>query len=120
MIPGNFRYIFFDADDTLWRNEEFFRAAEDRFAELLSSFAGKEHVKETLAEKQEENIPVFGYGSKTFLLSMRKRAMTTRMIASPLRKRRTDEDDATEAAMASTAATAARNTESASEPFRPE
>lgn len=70
MIPCNFRYIFFDADDTLWRNEEFFRAAEDRFAELLSSFAGKEHVKETLAEKQEENIPVFGYGSKTFLLSM--------------------------------------------------
>ena len=55
-----------------------------------------------------------------FLLSMRKRAMTTRTIASPLRKRRTDEDDATEAAMASTAATAARKTESASEPFRPE
>lgn len=70
MIPGNFRYIFFDADDTLWKNEEFFREAERKFARLLSSFAEEEQTVDIVTRKQEENIPVFGYGSKTFLLSM--------------------------------------------------
>ena len=70
MIPGHFRYIFFDADDTLWRNEEFFREAERKFAHRLSQFADEEYVVEVVTRKQEENIPVFGYGSKTFMLSM--------------------------------------------------
>lgn len=70
MIPVNFRYIFFDADDTLWKNEEFFREAERKFAHLLSSFAEEEQIVDIVTRKQEENIPVFGYGSKTFLLSM--------------------------------------------------
>lgn len=70
MLPGNFRYIFFDADDTLWQNEEFFREAERRFARLLSGFADEDRIVEVVTRKQEENIPVFGYGSKTFLLSM--------------------------------------------------
>ena len=28
--------IGFDADDTLWHNERFFRMTQDRFAELLA------------------------------------------------------------------------------------
>ena len=70
MIKGNFRYIFFDADDTLWQNEEYFREAEYRFAELLSAYGGKEDLINILTEKQEDNIPPFGYGSKTFMISM--------------------------------------------------
>lgn len=70
MIPGHFRYVFFDADDTLWRNEEFFREAESRFARLLSPFAGREQVVDIVTRNQEKNIPVFGYGSKTFMIGM--------------------------------------------------
>lgn len=70
MIKGNFRYIFFDADDTLWQNEEYFREAEYRFAELLSAYGSKEDLINILTEKQEDNIPPFGYGSKTFMISM--------------------------------------------------
>lgn len=69
-LKGRFRYVFFDADDTLWENESYFREAEHRFAMLLSAYAPAEKIAACLAEKQEENIPVFGYGSKTYLLGM--------------------------------------------------
>ncbi len=70
MIKGNFRYIFFDADDTLWQNEEYFREAERRFAGLLEGYGTPESITGNLTEKQEANIPLFGYGSKTFMISM--------------------------------------------------
>lgn len=69
-LKGKFRYIFFDADDTLWENERFFRAAEDQFAALLSEYTSPEGVQQMLWQKQEENIPLFGYGSKTYMIGM--------------------------------------------------
>lgn len=69
-VKGRFRYVFFDADDTLWENESHFREAEHRFALLLSAYAPENQIVELLTQKQEENIPVFGYGSKTFLIGM--------------------------------------------------
>ena len=36
-LKGKFTHIFFDADDTMWENEQFFRNAEVKFAELLGS-----------------------------------------------------------------------------------
>lgn len=62
--------IFIDADDTLWENEGDFRRAEDRFAEMLAPVADVEEVRRMLWSKQEENIPNFGYGSKTYLIGM--------------------------------------------------
>jgi len=69
-LKGKFRYIFFDADDTLWENERFFRAAEDQFAALLSDYTSPEGVQQMLWQKQEDNIPLFGYGSKTYMIGM--------------------------------------------------
>ena len=69
-LKGKFKTIFFDADDTLWENEQYFRAAEDKFAELLKDYIGPEGVQQMLWAKQEENIPLFGYGSKTYLIGM--------------------------------------------------
>lgn len=69
-LKGRFKYIFFDADDTLWENERHFRAAEDKFAALLSDYTSPEGVQELLWRKQEDNIPLFGYGSKTYMLGM--------------------------------------------------
>ncbi len=74
-LRGRFRYIFFDADDTLWENEQFFRTAEDKFAALLSDYTTPEGVQQMLWEKQEENIPLFGYGSKTYMLGMTDAAL---------------------------------------------
>lgn len=69
-LKGKFRYVFFDADDTLWENESYFREAERRFALLLSPYAPEADITGMLAQKQEENIPIFGYGSKTYLIGM--------------------------------------------------
>ncbi len=74
-LKGKFKYIFFDADDTLWENESFFRTAEDQFAALLSDYTSPEGVQQMLWRKQEENIPLFGYGSKTYMLGMTDAAL---------------------------------------------
>ena len=74
-IKGKFRYIFFDADDTLWENERYFRAAEAKFIELLADYTTPEGVQDMLWRKQEDNIPLFGYGSKTYMIGMTDAAM---------------------------------------------
>ena len=74
-LKGKFTHIFFDADDTLWENEQFFRDAEAKFTELLADYTSPEGVQEMLWQKQEENIPLFGYGSKTYMLGMTDAAM---------------------------------------------
>ena len=74
-LKGKFTHIFFDADDTLWENEQFFRDAEAHFAQLLSDYTSPEGVQAMLWQKQEENIPLFGYGSKTYMIGMADAAM---------------------------------------------
>ena len=74
-LKGRFRYIFFDADDTLWENERYFRAAEAKFIELLADYTTPEGVQDMLWRKQEDNIPLFGYGSKTYMIGMTDAAL---------------------------------------------
>ena len=74
-LKGKFDTIFIDADDTLWENEKYFRNAEVKFIELLKDYTGPEGVQHMLWQKQEENIPLFGYGSKTYLIGMADAAM---------------------------------------------
>lgn len=62
--------IGFDADDTLWQNESFFRMTEDRFAELLADHADGDHLKERLLEAERKNVGHYGFGIKGFMLSM--------------------------------------------------
>lgn len=68
-------YLFIDADDTLWENERYFRDAEKQFAALLAPNADFEDIQHSLWRNQEENIPYFGYGSKTYLIGMTDAAM---------------------------------------------
>ncbi len=63
-------HIFLDADDTLWENDSYFRKAEAEFVELMSPYVDEYFAAKTLARHQEENIKVFGYGSKTYLIAM--------------------------------------------------
>ncbi|WP_146345817.1 HAD family hydrolase [Phaeobacter marinintestinus] len=62
--------IGFDADDTLWHNERFFRLTQDRFAELLSDYTNSDHLADRLLAAEKRNIGRYGYGIKGFTLSM--------------------------------------------------
>lgn len=74
-LKGQFRCIFFDADDTLWENERYFRTAEAKFIKLLADYTTPEGVQDMLWRKQEDNIPLFGYGSKTYMIGMTDAAL---------------------------------------------
>ncbi|MCO5161515.1 MAG: HAD family hydrolase [Mesorhizobium sp.] len=62
--------IGFDADDTLWQNEQFFRLTERRFAELLADYAEPGHLVERLLAAERKNLAAYGFGIKGFTLSM--------------------------------------------------
>ncbi|EAQ65905.1 hypothetical protein MED121_01800 [Marinomonas sp. MED121] len=62
--------IAFDADDTLWQNEEIFMKAQETFINMLTQYHDKEYISSHLAEIQVRNLAVFGYGIKGFTLSM--------------------------------------------------
>ncbi len=65
-----FQLIAFDADDTLWHNETYYRASKARLVELLAPYATAEQVTEHLEAIEMRNIAPFGYGIKAFVLSM--------------------------------------------------
>ncbi|WP_421852006.1 HAD family hydrolase [Marinomonas sp.] len=62
--------IAFDADDTLWRNEDIFIHAQDEFINLLLSYHDEAYIRSHLGEVQINNLEHFGYGIKGFTLSM--------------------------------------------------
>lgn len=62
--------IGFDADDTLWQNEAFFRLTQDRFAALLAPFAAADTLHDVLLAAERRNLGAYGYGIKGFTLSM--------------------------------------------------
>lgn len=62
--------IGFDADDTLWQNEQFFKLTEKRFTALLRDFAESAHLSERLLQAEKRNIKAYGFGIKGFTLSM--------------------------------------------------
>lgn len=66
----NLTTIGFDADDTLWQNEQFFRLTEKRFAALLADHGEAEHISARLLEAEKRNLAVYGFGIKGFTLSM--------------------------------------------------
>lgn len=62
--------IAFDADDTLWQNEQFFRMTQERFADLLRDFAEPDHLHDRLLAAERRNLGHYGFGIKGFMLSM--------------------------------------------------
>lgn len=69
------KVIAFDADDTLWVNEPFFREAEEKFASLLEDFMPQHAIMKELYRTEIENLGLYGYGIKGFMLSMIETAM---------------------------------------------
>jgi putative hydrolase of the HAD superfamily len=67
---NNIHTIAFDADDTLWVNETFFRDAEDEVCKLLSPYINYESCQQRLFEMEMRNLSLYGYGIKPFTLSL--------------------------------------------------
>jgi len=69
------KVIGFDADDTLWVNETYFREAELEFAKLLSDYETPNKIDQELFKKEIGNLELYGYGIKAFMLSMVETAL---------------------------------------------
>ncbi|WP_218599423.1 HAD family hydrolase [Polaribacter sp. NJDZ03] len=69
-ISNNIKVIAFDADDTLWVNETYFRDAEHQFAKLLAKYETENKIDQELFKKEVKNLAYYGYGVKGFILSM--------------------------------------------------
>jgi len=63
-------YVAFDGDDTLWHNEDEFQVAHRAFESMLSAWAEPETVDQCLYRTEMRNLPRYGYGVKSFTLSM--------------------------------------------------
>jgi putative hydrolase of the HAD superfamily len=67
---GRITALGFDADDTLWQNETFFRLTQDRFTALLADHADPDHLADRLLAAERRNLGHYGFGVKGFVLSM--------------------------------------------------
>ena len=70
MISGPIKVIGFDADDTLWVNEPYYREAEARFTELMAGYGVRGDVGQALFATEMANLKLYGYGIKAFMLSL--------------------------------------------------
>lgn len=62
--------IGFDADDTLWHHEKYFVSTKARFVELLAPYADAERIDQQLHDTEIANVGQYGFGVKSFTLSM--------------------------------------------------
>jgi putative hydrolase of the HAD superfamily len=69
------KVIAFDADDTLWVNEPYFQNTEKKFCTLLEEFLPQHTVSRELLKIEIENLALYGYGIKGYILSMIEAAM---------------------------------------------
>src|SRR3954469_12819565 len=62
--------VAFDGDDTLWHNESIFSMTQERFRELMQPYVGEHDLDDRLLATEMRNLRLFGYGVKSFTLSM--------------------------------------------------
>jgi putative hydrolase of the HAD superfamily len=69
------RVVGLDGDDTLWHNETRFRLTQGEFRDLIRRHVPDADVEGHLAAVELENLAVYGYGVKSFTLSMLETAI---------------------------------------------
>lgn len=69
-MKNNIKFVAFDADDTLWVNENYFREAEHAFCHLMMDWLPHEKTADELFKTEIQNLELFGYGAKGFALSL--------------------------------------------------
>ena len=65
-----FDLIAFDADDTLWHSETLYTVTQDKFVHLLSAYRETDGIEAELYQTELRNLRYYGYGIKSFTLSM--------------------------------------------------
>ncbi|UFH36344.1 HAD family hydrolase [Flavobacterium acetivorans] len=71
----NIKVIAFDADDTLFVNETYFAETEEKFCSLMSDYLSHQGISKELFKIEIDNLKVYGYGIKGYILSMIEAAM---------------------------------------------
>src|SRR5437762_9917368 len=69
------RVVGFDGDDTLWHSETRFHVTQGEFRELLQRHVPEADADARLAEMEMKNLSIYGYGVKSFTLSMLETAI---------------------------------------------
>jgi len=69
------RVVAFDGDDTLWHNETHFNFTQAALRDLLRGHAPNADVDARLFETEMANLSLYGYGIKSFTLSMIETAL---------------------------------------------
>ena len=62
--------VAFDADDTLWHNERHYGEAKEQFRQILTRYHDADWIESRLDETEMQNLNRYGYGIKSFTLSM--------------------------------------------------
>ncbi|RYG29951.1 MAG: HAD family hydrolase [Burkholderiales bacterium] len=62
--------VGFDADDTLWRSQDYFDDAQAAFERIIGGYVDLADVADRLYAVEKRNIALFGYGVKGMVLSM--------------------------------------------------
>jgi len=81
--------VGFDADDTLWRSEDYYRDAQRQFEAIVAGYVDLDDVHERLYAVEARNLALFGYGAKGMTLSMLEAAIAitgARIAASDLQR----------------------------------
>lgn len=66
----NLKVIAFDADDTLFINEPYFEETAQKFYALMEDYLSHQGIAQALYETQINNLPLYGYGIKGYIMSM--------------------------------------------------
>lgn len=69
------RLVGFDGDDTLWRSEDYYRAAQAEFERIVAGYVDLDRVQGQLYRVEKRNLALFGYGAKGMTLSMLEAAI---------------------------------------------
>ena len=69
------KLIGFDADDTLWKNENLFFDAQNKIKNILKQKSNK--FDEDLLKTEKLNLDIYGYGIKGFILSLIETSVKT-------------------------------------------
>ena len=67
---NNIEVISFDADDTLWENENYFYEMADSYVAIMKKYAIPEKIRQNLYNFQIANLNYYGYGIKSYILSL--------------------------------------------------
>ncbi len=78
------KVIAFDADDTLFINETYFDETEKKFCGLMEDYLSHQGISQELFKVEIDNLKLYGYGIKGYILSMIEAAMTISNNAIPI------------------------------------